>query len=265
MENVTCTLDIQFANNQYLFGDNWDLTIGIYIFQKISDSRVRITFTYSDEVTRVEEDGTTVHGHTTWSDAYIEAEENLQTLLDIICFQTSGIGLKIIPKSREIKSSQMTSNRLESTHEIELKNHGEIIDRFERTLRDKNEKLLDALRLNRLAANEENDAERIGQIWGAIERLYASDPPRILDTKEKKNEITSLIDSANTITKADKDRLKNAVNNTYKISKPSVIAEKFGLIDGEGRKIEPNEIKKMLDYWLYTRSIQNMFYILFPY
>ncbi len=257
MDNVTCSLDIQLSDSEDIFGDGWDFTIGIYQFQKTSDTRVRVTFTYTDEVTRRDADGTLSTGHDSYSDKYIECEENLQTLLDLICFQTSGIGLKIAPHTREMKSSSIISHRLEQEHQITLKDHDDIKARFETTVSSQNENLLDALRLNRLAANEENDGEKIGQLWGAVERLYASDPPKVLDTRAKRKEVCDLIDQAKSINAEDKARLKNTINNTYKVSKPSVIAEKFGLIGGDGEKMSVEGVKQKLDYWLSTRSIQS--------
>jgi len=257
MENVTCTIDIELTDNENVFGGDWDFTIGIYQFQKLSEDIVRVIFMYEDEVSRQEEDGTIVTGHDPWSDRYVEAEENLQILLDIISFQTSGIGLRILPDSLEMRSSSMITHRSEQQHLILLKDHDEIEIRYERTVSDRNEKLLDALRLSRLAANEENEGEKIGQLWGAVERLYASDAPRVLDTKEKRKEIKELIDQAALISNADKKRLKNNVINTYKMSKPSVIAEKFGLIGGDGEMRTIDDVKKELDYWIGTRSIQS--------
>lgn len=256
MENVTCSLDIELSDHQEVFGDGWGFTIGIYEFSKISDKTVRVKFTYQDEVTRKDDDGTLVTGLTTWSDNYVKAEENLQTLLDIITFEKSGIGLRITPDSREQVSRQITSNRIEQTHLINIADIDSIKDRFERTISNDNEKLLDALRLNRLAANEENDGEKIGQLWGAVERLYASDPPKVLDSKAKREEIKSLIDQPKLINAEDKERLKNVVNNAYKTSKPSIIAEKFGLIGGDGEAMSAKEVKETLDYWVGTRSIQ---------
>ncbi len=257
MDNVTCNFDIQPTDPEDIFGDGWDFTIGIYQFQKVSDTRVRVTFTYRDEVTRVDDDGVTSTGHSTWTEEYIKAEENLQTLLDLICFQTSGIGLRIVRGTREMRSTSITSNRLNQTHAVNLRDHADIQTRYDTTIQDYNENLLDALRLNRLAANEENDGERIGQLWGAVERLYASDPPMVLDTVKKREEIQNLIDQAKLITAEDKKRLKNTINNTYKVSKPSVIAEKFGLVGGDGQKMSTAEVKQKLDYWLSTRSIQS--------
>lgn len=257
MENVTCSLDIQLTDNEDLFGDGWDFTIGIYQFNKISDTRVRVTFTYEDEVNKRDSDGVMISGHDSWTDNYVRVEEELQTLIDVICFQTSGIGLKIVPESLEMRSSQMISHRSKQTHSIDLKHHDDIQVRFETTIRNNDEKLLDALRLNRLASGEENDGEKIGQLWGAVERLYAGDPPKVLDTKEKRNELSGLIDQATSITDEDKKRLKNTVNNTYKVSKPSVIAEKFGLINGDGEAMSHEEIKSKLDYWIGVRSIQS--------
>ncbi|MBP9852835.1 MAG: hypothetical protein QG629_195 [Patescibacteria group bacterium] len=257
MENVTCALDIQPTDSEHIFGDGWDFTMGIYQFNKVSDTRVRVTFMYQDEVNRRDPDGVMVSGHDPWTDNYVRVEEELQTLLDVICFQTSGIGLKILPDSLEMRSSSMISHRSEQTHNINLRHHDDIQTRFETTIRNNNEKLLDALRLNRLAAGEENDGEKIGQLWGAVERLYASDPPRLLDTKEKRKELGNLIDQATSITDDDKKRLKDAINNTYKVSKPSVIAEKFGLINGDGEAMSHAEIKSKLDYWIGVRSVQS--------
>jgi hypothetical protein len=257
MENVTCNIDIETTDGEHIFDDGWDFTIDIYRFQKISNTRVRITFTYADEVTRVADDGVTEMGHTTWSDKYVQVEEDLQTLLDVICFQTSGIGLRIIPHSLEMKSSQMTSNRMEQQHSITLKDHDDIEARYKATVDGKKEALMDALRLNRLAANEENDGEKIGQLWGAVERLYGTDPPKVLDTKAKRQEIQKLIDQATLISSKDKERLKNTINNTFQESKPSVVAQKFGLIGGDGQKMTDAEVKQKLDYWLGARSLQS--------
>lgn len=257
MENVTCTIDIELTDNEDVFGDDWDFTIGIYQFQKISEDIVRVTFVYKDEVTREEEDGGFVTGHDPWSKSYVEAEENLQTLLDIISFQTSGVGLRLLPDSLEMRSSTIITHRSEQQHPITFKDRDEIEIRYERTIRDKNEKLLDALRLNRLAANEENEGEKIGQLWGAVERLYASDPPRVLDTREKRKEIKALVDQAVLMSDKDKKRLNGTVVNTYKMSKPSVIAEKFGLLNGDGEMRSVDDVKQELDYWVGTRSIQS--------
>lgn len=256
MENVSCSIDIELTDNEHHFGDGWDFMIGIYTFQKISDGTVRVSFTYEDEVMR-EEDGENVYGLDSFSERYVKVEENLQTLLDVLTFQTSGIGFRLLPETLEMQSRQMTSHRSNNQHSVDVKNIDEIRVRFERTIADNNEKLLDALRLNRLANNEENDGEKIGQLWGAVERLYASDPPRVLDTKDKRSEIRSLIDQATLIDEADKERLKASVTNTYKKSKPSVIAEKFSLMSGDGEERSTEDVKEELDYWIGTRSIQS--------
>ncbi len=257
MENITCSLDVQLTDNEDSFGKGWDFTISVYQFQKISDSCVRITFSYDDEVTRRDPDGVLVTGHNPWAKEYIQIEENLQTLLDLICFQTSGIGLKIVPDSLEMRSNSMISHRSEQSHQVSLRDHDDIQARFETTIKNANEELMDALRLSRLAANEENDGEKIGQLWGAIERLYANNPPRVLSSKEKREEIQAFIDRAKLIDDEDKERLKNTMNNTYKVSKPSVIAEKFDLISGNGEAMTTEQVKQKLDYWLNTRSIQS--------
>lgn len=257
MENVVCSLDVELTDGGDIFGDGWNFTVGIYNFQKISATKVRITFNYEDEVTRVDEDGVTSIGHDSYSERYINVEESLQTLLDLICFQTSGIGIRISPDSREMRSSHLISHRVEQQHEMSLKDHDDLEVRFDTTIQNNDEKLLDALRLNRLAANEENEGEKIGQLWGAVERLYASDPPKVLDTDEKREELSKLIDQAQLIDDDDKARLKNTINNTYKVSKPSVIAEKFGLISGEGEKMSVADVKRKLDYWISTRSYQS--------
>jgi len=256
MEDVTCNIDIELTDNEDVFGDGWDFTIDIYHFQKISDKIVRVTFMYEDEVNRREDDGVLVSGLDSWSERYVKVEENLQTLLDVITFQRSGIGLRLLPDSLEMKSRTITSHRSERTHTITLKEHDEIEARYKKSTDVRNEKLLDALRLNRLAANEENEGEKIGQLWGAVERLYGSDPPKVLDSKAKKKEIRDLIDQAELISDEDKKRLKNTVNNTYKKSKPSVIAEKFNLLDGDGEMRNEKDVKQELDYWIGTRSIQ---------
>lgn len=257
MESVTCSIDIELTDNEHVFGDGWDCTIGIYQFEKVSDHIVRATFTYEDEVTRREPDGTLITGHDDYSERYVEVEENLQTLLDVITFQKSGIGLRLIPDSLEMRSSSMISHRSNQQFTIDLENLDEITARYERAISDHKDEVLDALRLNRLAANEENNAEKIGQLWGAVERLYASNPPKVLDTKAKRQEIYQLIDKATLLSAEDKQRLKNTVNNTYKTSKPSIIAERFGLIGGDGKEMSTEEIKEKLDYWLSTRSIQS--------
>jgi hypothetical protein len=156
-----------------------------------------------------------------------------------------------------MKSRSISDQRTKQTHQANLKDIREIKDRYERTIKDQDEKLIDALRLNRLAANEENNGEKIGLLWAAIERLYADDPPKVLDTKEKRAEIDALIDSAGLISVEDKARLKNTVNNTHSVSKPSIIAEKFGLIGGDGKAMTVKEVKEELDYWISTRSIQS--------
>lgn len=256
MENVSCSIDIELTDNEHHFGDGWNVTIGIYTFQKISDDRVRVSFIYEDEVMR-QEDGESVYGLDSYSERYVKVEENLQTLLDVITFQTSGMGFRLLPETLEMQSRQMTSLRSNNQHSVDLKDLDEIAIRYERTITDNNEKLLDALRLNRLANNEENDGEKIGQLWGAVERLYASDPPRVLDTKAKRSEISSLIDQATLIDETDKERLKASITNTYKKSKPSVIAEKFSLMGGDGEERSTEDVKEELDYWIGTRSIQS--------
>jgi hypothetical protein len=255
VENVTCSIDVELTDNENHFGDGWYFTIGIYAFQKISGDTVRVSFTYEDEGMG-QEGGEDVYGLDSWSEQFVSLEENLQTLLDVVTFQKSGVGLRLLPETLVMQSRQMKSYRSTNQHLISLTEHEEIRVRFERTLADRNEKLLDALRLNRLASNEENDGERIGQLWGAIERLYASDPPRVLDTKQKREEVYNLIDKAILIHEPDRKRLKDTVTNTYKKNKPSVIAEKFGLIDGNGEARSVEDVKEELDYWIGTRSIQ---------
>jgi hypothetical protein len=256
MENVVCSIDLELTDKEDHFGEGWDFTIGIYSFTKISEQTVRVSFTYEDEVLR-EEDGDQVYGLDDYSERFVAVEEDLQTLLDVITFQRSGTGLRILPETLEMQSRQMTSHRSSNQHSIDFKDYDEIKTRFERTLADRNEKLLDALRLNRLASNEENDGEKIGQLWGAVERLYASDPPRVLDTKLKRKEIRQLIDQATLIDDKCKERLKKTITNTYKKNKPSVIAENFGLLDGSGEARSVEDVKQELDYWIGTRSIQS--------
>ena len=256
MENVTCSLDVELPDQQRTFGEGWEFNIGIYEFRKISDKVVRIKFTYQDEVTRKDDDGTLVTGLTTWSENYIRAEENLQTLLDIITFEKSGVGLRIIPRSREQVSQRITSNRIEQTHQVNITELSPIKERYDSTISGNREALIDALRLNRLAANEENDGEKVGQLWGAVERLYSSEPPKVINSKEKKKEIYDLIDQATLLTDDDRARIKNTVANTYLKSKPSLVAEKFGLIGGDGKVMSPQDVKKTLDYWIGVRNIQ---------
>lgn len=256
MDNVTCSIDIELTDNEDHFGEGWDFSIGIYSFNKVSDDVVRVSFTYEDQVIR-QEDGETSYGHDSYSDRFVAAEEDLQTLLDVITFQKSGTGLRLLPETLEMQSRQMTSHRSTNRHAINFTDFDEIKVRYERTVADRNEKLLDALRLSRLANNEENDGEKIGQLWGAVERLYASDPPRVLDTKQKRKEVHELIDQANLIDDESKKRLKDTVTNTYKKNKPSVIAEKFGLLDGNGEARSVEDVKEELDYWIGTRSIQS--------
>lgn len=257
MEQVTCSIDIELTDPEDVFGDGWDFRIGIYQFQRISEDLVRITFCYEDEVRHIAEDGVEDYDLSTWTKNYVEAEENLQTLLDVVTFQRSGIGLRLLPHTLEMRSASMTSPRSEQRHQVSITDHDEIEARYSRTINHHNEKLIDALRLSRLAANEENEGEKIGQLWGAVERLYASDPPKVLDTKDKRKEIGALIDKATLISNDEKTRLKQTLVNTYRMSKPSVIAEKFGLIGGDGEKRSEKDVKEELDYWIGTRSIQS--------
>lgn len=258
MENVTVELDLMLVDEDAVFGDGWDFKIAVYDFKKLSERRVRITFTYEDEVNRRDpETNITESGLDSYSDEYIKTEEDLQTLLDIIAYQKSGIGIRIVPDSRIMRSRTMTENRTERIHQTNLKDIKEIKDRYERTIKDRDEKLIDALRLNRLAANEENNGEKIGLLWAAVERLYADNPPKVLDSKEKRAEIDALIDSAKLMSNEDKTRLKNTIKNTHSVSKPSIIAEKFGLIGGDGKAMTVQQVKEELDYWISTRSIQS--------
>lgn len=258
MENVTVELDLMPVDEDTIFGNGWDFKIGIYDFMKLAERRVRITFTYQDEVTRyIPEESITEIGLDSYSERYIEVEEDLQTLLDIIAYQKSGIGIRLVPGSRIMKARSISDNRTKHVHAVNIKDIREIKDRYERTIKDRDEKLIDALRLNRLAANEENNGEKIGLLWAAVERLYADDPPKVLDTTDKRVEMNTLIDSAELISEEDKVRLKNTVLNTHSVSKPSIIAEKFGLIGGNGKAMTVQEVKKELDYWINTRSIQS--------
>ncbi|MFY9228562.1 MAG: hypothetical protein WAO28_04560 [Candidatus Microsaccharimonas sp.] len=258
MENVTVELDLMLVDEDTIFGDGWDFKIGIYDFKKLTERRVRITFTYQDEVTRYDpEDNVTEIGLDSYSERYIEVEEDLQTLLDIIAYQKSGVGIRLVPGSRIMKSRSISDNRTEHTRTASIRDIREIKDRYERTIKDRDEKLIDALRLNRLAANEENNGEKIGLLWAAVERLYADDPAKVLNTKDKRTEIGALIDSATLISIEDKTRLKNTASNTHAASKPSIIAEKFGLIGGDGKAMTVQEVKEELDYWISTRSIQS--------
>lgn len=256
MEKVTCTLEIEFTEAGRAFGDSWDFTIGIYEFTKLSDTRVRVVYKYTDEVTRIKEDGTHVTGLTSWSAAYITAEENLQSLLDIITLDRSGVGIRIVPDSLLQSSPHIWDNPNEYIHQVELPNLNRIKEQFNRLLASGDEKLFDALRMNRLASNEDNTGEKIGQLWGAVEVLYASNSPKILNTGEKKKELRDLIDQAQLITSEEKKRLKQMVVNTDAKSISRMVAEKLSLSDGEGNEQSIKDVQDKVSDWRSVRSPQ---------
>lgn len=256
MEEVTCSLEVELTDHQRIFGDGWDFIIPPYTFTKISDTRVKVEYRYQDEITRIEEDGTHVSGLTTWSEAYIKAEENLQTLLDIITLDRSGVGLRIIPNSLEQNSPHMRSHRINDISPVNIVDLSRIEERFKRLLDNGSEKLYDALRMNRLASNEDNTGEQIGQLWGAVEILYASNSPKVLDTKEKREELTALIDKAGLIGDEEKTRLKQRVIDTDAKSIPRMVAEKLSLSDGEGNQSNIEDVQAKVSDWRNVRSPQ---------
>lgn len=257
MELVECKLLIELTDSTNFFGDSWNFAIDGYAFVKINEKSVEVTFSYDCQIERIVDGVLEHHGPSEWDKEYIEAEEKLQRLLDLICLEKSGIGMRIVEDSQRF--THRTGSASTGTHDfvVEMTGLADIKERYNRLNQMDDDKLADALRLNRLSSSEENVGEEIAQLWGAIESLYSDNIPKVLNTRDKRKEINKLIDGASLINTAEKSKLKESLAFVNSKSMPAIMAEKLKLANGDGTSMSDEEVTETLKYWRGTRSIQS--------
>jgi hypothetical protein len=257
MELVECKLLLELPNLSNKFGDSWNFSLDGFNFVKISAETVEVTFSYTAEIESTVEGARVIDSPSHWDHAYIDTEEKLQRLLDLICLQKSGIAIRIVEDSQRFTYRSGSSNTTTHTHVVEISELQDIQIRYDHLNSMDNDRLADALRLNRLASGEENVGEEIAQLWGSIESLYGSDLPKVLNTRDKRREINNLIDQAILITDDEKDKLKQGLGFINVKSLPAIMSEKLKLVNGNGTTMTPNEVTETLKYWRGTRSLQS--------
>lgn len=256
METVTCQLNIETTERGIKFGESWNFEIDGYVFERLDDDTVKVTFSYDAEVTKMEDDMMVHQTPSIWDDEYIAAEEKLQKILDVICLEKSGIGFRIIEDSQNFTHPTGSSSRGDRSHITEISILDDIKARYEHLRDNPDSDIVDAMRMHRLSANEENIGEKIGQLWAVAEKLYGSDIPKVLDTKSKRAEIKSLINQATLINDEEKKKLIDGVNFVNARSLPSIMSDKLTLSEGDGTAMTPEEVAEKLKYWRGARSPQ---------
>lgn len=260
MESVKCTLLIEPTDPDTEFGDSWNFAVDTFNFTKEDNKHVKVTFTYPALVSKLEEDGViAVTTPSIWSDEYIEAEGKLQTLLDIICLEKSGVGIRIIERSQDFscRSFSAAHRHRQTPHTVEITDLDDITVRFNNIVNDTDDKLATGLRFNRLAVNENDLGLRAISLWAVIEAIYGSDTPKLLKG-EKLKEVKKTINELTVINQDEKKKLIESLSFVNAKSLPDVIAEKFKLLDGTtGEMMTEQEVSRELKSWRDARSIQS--------
>ncbi len=257
MEQVECKLLIEMTDSDTLFGDSWNFSIDEVSFAKLSDKNVEVTFFYDCEVETVEDGVRYSNSPSEWDKEYIDAEEKLQRILDLICLEKSGIGMRIVDDSQRFSHRSGSSSTTTPPHVVEVSSLMDIEERYKRLNENTDDRLADALRFHRLSSGEENVGEEIAQLWGTLESLYAEDQPKVLADKDKRGEINDLINTATQITSAEKEKLKQSLAFVNAKSMPDMMAEKLSLANGDGKTMTKKEVSDTLKYWRGYRSAQS--------
>jgi hypothetical protein len=238
----------------YFFVDGWDFEVGNFMFSKLSDHELEVTFKYESDLTCEDETfGRVRESPHDLSEDLLKKEYELDILLDVITLQT-GAGLRIDYGSYKFIYSG-GSNSSSSKREISIYDQKSISDRFDKTLTadDITQDILRFYRLNRL---ELDKGERISQLWNIIERLYGKQPSEHFLNKEELSLIKEFVENSNDIDESKKSKLLEGISYINPINTLELMADRIKLKDEKG-PISNSKKKKMLKEWKELRGKQN--------
>lgn len=242
--------------DHFVFTDKWNFRIDKYIFSKISNTELEVSFSFEARLTRIDEDRHITHQElpSEYTKKFQVEEELLEALLDIISLSTR-TGLQIKPESYQFSSSTSRDEPNVNNLNIDPPDITSNEKRYQWLIkyRSKRKGLISALRAYRLGLWSEQPGYRIPLLYSSLEQAYGKGYESKLLTKDERKKIVRCLDSIS-LDKAKIDKVLYKLSEIPAKTLNETLVEKISLMNENGQ-IDANEKKKLFVLWAKARSI----------
>ncbi len=251
-ENVAVTFSIVVANNTHRnhakFSEEWNFTTGRYVFNRISEDEVRVSFTFDAVLKKYDEDHQLVDEcPSEYLPEYQEYEEEIEVILDLLSLEI-GSGLQIKEESFLFASTTCRDNEFKNSRLIVPSKTRELYPQF---AIEENRGLGLALRLYRQSVSVNDPREQMVKLFAALEQLFYNKGKRML-TKEEIIQVRGAIDAL----PLPPEKRKIILDRVCDIRKSpkTMIIENLDLMNGD-ELISEEEKKQLIGTWNKYRSV----------
>ncbi|MEP7167708.1 MAG: hypothetical protein ABI758_07090 [Candidatus Woesebacteria bacterium] len=248
-ERVDVTFSIIIASNTHknrtFFPDEWDFTVGRYVFARVNEDEVSVSFSFDAVLKRYDEQGRLgMECPSEYLPEYQEFEEEIEVILDLLSLDT-GIGIQVKEESFLFSSATCKDNEFKNIHPILPSVTRELYPQFSRPLTENDKELRLALRLYRQAISTNDPREQMAKLFAALEQLFPNKREPIFSGEEIEHIKIAL--ETLTISSEKKNVLLNRVRDSRK-SPTTLIVENIELMY-ENELISENEKRKLVGTW----------------
>jgi hypothetical protein len=255
-ENVAVTFSIVVANNTHRnhagFSEEWNFTIDRYIFNRVNEDEVRVSFTFDAVLKKYDEEhGMIEECPSEYLPEFQKYEEEIETILDLVSLK-SGVGIRIKEESFLFSAATCKDNEFQNRHLVKVADTKELFSQFSSPQTENDKKLKLALRLYRQSLLSNDPRDKMIMLYSALEQLFSEENKPLLEGEELKQVVKVLQEV--TISEEKKKVIMERIRDIRKSPK-TMIVENLEIAYGKERVSEEEKVRIVTNWNKYRSKI----------